>query len=496
MEGASGATQPFFSPDGKWVAFYARGQLQKVEVAGGMPIPLAEVAFPFGGTWNQDDTIIYTASIGSGLLRIPAGGGTPESLTRPDGAAAGYLHGFPQALPGGRNILFYIQGQTQGSAVLSLDSGQWEIVLPMTTVAPSMFDSSAGSPGRLLVPDLAAGIRAAPFDPAHPARTSADASVLTDVYYDEQHRGWLSVSKTGAAVYAPGNPAKSSLVWVDHEGKTDSLGLDQGEYRGVRLSPDGTSAVVKQGRSLWILNLLRGTRARLTPASTSHHLPHWSSDGASVIFGSNRGGDWDIYSQPADASRPAEALLTRPYDQTPTSVMADGTVLYSEVNPQTGFDLWTLSPGGLSQESKTSHLRVTPFNESNAEVSPGSEGEPRWMAYTSDESGRSEVYVQSYPSGANRMPVSTGGGFLPKWSRDGRELFYLTGDGAAAVAIRSDGSLGAPRMLFDRANFFFPTFEPANYDVSLDGKRFLMIRRDEGSVPRQLNVILNWSSER
>ena len=193
------------------------------------------------------------------------------------------------------------------------------------------------------------------------------------------------------------------------------------------LSPDGTKAALKEGGDVWIHNLQRGTRARLTSASTSNHLPLWSSDGAQVIFGSNRGGDWDIYSQPADGSQAAEVFLARPYDQTPTSVLADGTVLYEEINPQTGFDLWVLSPGGVSQHRMASPLRVTPFNERDAEISPGSEGEPRWIAYTSDESGRSEIYVQSYPSGAKRMPVSTGGGFLPRWSRDGRS--YSTSPG-------------------------------------------------------------------
>ena len=508
VAGSSGARQPFFSPDRKWVAFFAQGQLQKAEVAGGTPIRLAEAAVPFGGTWNQDDTIIYAASLGSGLLRIPASGGAPETLTKPDGAAAGYAHAFPQALPGGRSVLFAIGGQTRGSAVLSLDSGEWEVVLPSTTTYSgfSIFDSSGGSTGRLLVMDQAAGIRAAAFDAANPARTSVDASVLANVYNDVEYdaRGWLAVSNTGTAVYAPGNPAKSSLVWVDQEGTTEPLGADQGVYREVTLSPDGTKAAVRQAGDLWIHDLQRGTRSLLTPAHHYNFLPLWSGDGVRIIFTSNRGGDWDIYSQPADGSGPAEVLLSRPYDQFPTAVLADGTVLYHELIPQTGLDLWALSPGGpsqegllqegLSKEGSTSPFRVTPFNERDAEVSPGPEGGPRWVAYASDESGRSEIYVQSYPSGANRFPVSAGGGFLPRWSRDGRELFYLTADAVAAVAIRPDGSFGAPRRLFDRTNFFTPRFRC--YDISPDGKRFLMIRRDPGSVPRQLNVILNWSGER
>ncbi len=497
---SSGAEHPFFSPDGKWVAFFAQGQFQKAEIAGGTPIGLAEAADPVGGTWNQDDTIIYTASLGSGLLRIPASGGTPEALTNPDGADEGYAHVFPQVLPGGRSVLFTIWGQTRGAAVLSLDSGQWEMVLSSTTWASPIFDSRGGSTGRLLVIDQAAGIRAAPFDAAHPARTSADTSVLTGVYYQVEHsRGWLAVSNTGTAVYASANLAKASLVWVDQEGTTESLGADQGVYREARLSPDGTKAAVRQHKDLWIHDLQRGTRSRLTSGNTSNFLPLWSSDGAQVIFASNRGGDWDIYSQPADGSRPAEVLLSRPYDQFPTSVLADGTLLYEEVNPQTGLDLWALSPGGPSHDAMASPFRVTPFNEGAAQVSPGPEGGPRWAAYASDESGRSEIYVQSYPSGANRIVVSTGGGFLPRWSRDGRELFYVTRNAIAAVEIRPDGSFGAPRTLFDRTNFFFFTRDSesyGSYDTSPDGKRFLMIQRDPGSVPRQLNVILNWADER
>jgi serine/threonine-protein kinase len=344
--------------------------------------------------------------------------------------------------------------------------------------------------GRLLVGDQAAGIRAAPFDAAHPARTSVDTSVLTNVHYDVETevRGWLAVSNTGTAVYVTGNPAKRSLVWVDREGKIESLGKDQDVYAEVNLSPDGTQAAVRHGGDLWIHDLPRGTRSRLTSGNT--FLPQWSHDGTRIIFASNRLGDWDIYSQPADGSRSAEALLKRPADQFPVSMLADGTLLYVEDQPKTGSDLWTLSPDG-----KTSPLRVTHFNEWDGQLSPGPEGGPRRLAYASDESGHSEIYVQSYPGGANRIPVSTGGGVQPRWSRDGKELFYITGDAIVAVAIHPDGSFGAPHRLFDRSNFLVSDQLFQSYDVAPDGKRFLMIQRDPDSVPRQLNVILNWTEQ-
>jgi eukaryotic-like serine/threonine-protein kinase len=279
---------------------------------------------------------------------------------------------------------------------------------------------------------------------------------------------------------------------VERDGKIESLAKDQDVYREASLSPDGAKAVVRHGLDLWIHDLQRGTRSRLT-SGTIDISPLWSSDGTRIIFASNRGGDWDIYSQAADGSRPAEVLLKRAFDQFPYSVLRDGTLLYREIHPKTGQDLWTLSPDG-----KTSPLRVTAFNETNGQFSPdppsGATGGSRWVAYSSDESGRSEIYVQRYPGGANKLAVSNGGGILPRWSRDGKELFYITGDAVVAVAVRPDGSFGAPRRLFDRSNFLL-NFRYRSYDVSPDGKRFLMIQRDPGSVPRQLNVILNWSPQ-
>ena len=333
--------------------------------------------------------------------------------------------------------------------MLSLgDASRWEVVLSGKNFNSAIFDPSRGSMGRLLASDQSAAVRAAPFDAAHPARTNADTSVLANVYLDveSESKPWLSVSDTGTAVYATGNPSKTSLVWVDREGKLEALGKDQDAYREASLSPDGTKAVIRHNLSLWLHDLQRGTRTPLTSGNTTDIRPLWSHDGTRIIFGSNRGGDWDIYSQPADGSQPAKSLLKLPFDQFPLSISADGTLIYREITPKTGLDLWTLSADG-----KTTPLRVTPFNETDGQFSPGT---PRWVAYASDESGRSEIYVQSYPGGANRIPVSTGGGYLPRWSRDGKELFYATGDAMVAVAVRPDGSFGPPRRLFDQSNFF------------------------------------------
>ena len=392
--------------------------------------------------------------------------------------------------------MFTAWGQKQGTAVLSLASRKWELVLPNTTFAGGVFDPAGGSGERLLLVNESGGMRAAPFDAAHPAPTSADTTVVSNVYFDaetETH-GWLAVSHTRTAVYAPGNPARMSLVWADRQGRSEAVSPDQDLYREVSLSPDGTKAAVRRGASIWIHDLQHGTRSPLTQGNSSNMLPMWSADGKRIIFGSNRGGDWDIWAQPADGSGPAEVLLKAPYDQFPQSVGRDGTVLYTEINPNTSRDMLMLSPDG-----KTTPLRVTPANEGEARFWPGtfsgSGSAKGWIAYTSDESGRREVYVQSYPGAANRIPVTREGGSQPRWSRDGTELFYVTGGAVVAVDFHPDGSFGAPRRLFDRAAFLLNDYRFSNYQPSTDGKRFLMIRRDEGSAPHQLNVILNWSGE-
>jgi Tol biopolymer transport system component/predicted Ser/Thr protein kinase len=485
VAGSRGSRQPFFSTDGKWIAFFAQGQLLKSEVAGGSPSRIADAASPVGGTWNQDDSIIYTTSLNSGLLRVPASGGTPESLTKPDGAGQGYAHVWPQSLPGGRNVLFSIWGQGVGYALLSLDSRRWYRV--ETDVLGGVLVLSDERIGHLLSNDRNSGIKSAPFDLSHTQLTNPDVTVLADVYENEaMAKGWFAISNTGTIVYAHGNIAKCSLVWVDRNGEAEQLDTEQAKYTRLALSPDGSLAVVNRGSELWIYDLHRpGTRIRLTPTvlgGEDNKYPIWSPDGNRVYFASNKAGDWEIYTQPADGSQAAEALIKRPNDQFPFSFAPDGTLLFRETLPTSGKDLWS-----ISQDGKLKQVRVTKYNEDNAVFSP----DGRWIAYDSDESGQTQIYIQSYPGGEKRIPISTGGGKLPRWSRDGKELFYFAGDALMAMALGPDGTLAsAPHRLFDRSGFL-----SNSHDVSLDGRHFLMIRRDPGSVPRQLNVIVNWTDE-
>jgi Tol biopolymer transport system component len=485
---SSGAEQPFFSPDGRWVAYYAKGKLQKSEVAGGgNPIMLCNTTSFIGGTWCEDHTIIYSTG-GSGLLRISEDGGKPESLTAVNEADQGYAHALPQSLPGSHNVLFTIWGgESTGNALLSLDSLSWEPIRPGTF---GIFAASSGSKGYLLSGDLDGGIKAAAFDPARPGLKGIETSVLSDVYFvPDLTKSWLAVSGNGTAVYAKGNTNKKSLVWVYRNGKIEPFFTEQADYNSVAIAPDGSSVLIEQSvlkRYLYIYDLKRpGTRKRLTLQGETGSLnkqPIWSHDASHIFFSSPRGGDWDIYSQPVNSFLSPELSLERPNAQYPYSVANDGTLFFTEYHPKTGGDIWKLTP-----EAKVESVRVTPFNEYGPVVSPNR----KWIAYVSDESSQSEVYILDYPEMKETPnPVSSGGGGMPKWSRDGSELFYRTSDAMMAVTIGPDGSITSePRRLFDAKDYGY------YYDISSDGKRFLMIRRDPGSVPNQLNVILNWTEE-
>jgi len=478
VPGSLGGQQPFFSPDGRSIGFLAHGMIFRASVSGGLPIKVVDSPDMFGATWNSDDTIIFPSGFSSGLLRVPASGGKPEKLTNPDGAGSGLAHTYPQALPDGRRVLFTIQGkEAYGTALLDLAVKQWRLTLPRHVGGVS------GAPGQILVANENAEVRGVAFDADRPAQSAPDKLLLNDVFFElYSSHPWLASSAGGTIVYAPGNPGKMSLVWVDREGKAQPASSGQGQYRDVALSPDGSKALVNHGPELWMHDFQRGTQSRLTFPGSFATSPAWSPDGNTILFASDSGGDFDIYSQPADGSRPPEPLLKRPYNQFPTSVGRDGTVAFAEANPVTGEDLWLLSADG-----KTTPYRVSKFFESNLLFSP----DGRWLAYDSDESGRGEIYVDSYPVRKGKVAVSLAGGTSPVWSRDSSELFYRSPEALMAVAVQPNGSFGVPHRLFDQSPY---RFEFGTYGTT-DGKRFLMIRRDPGSVPRQLNVILNWFEE-
>ncbi len=486
IPGSEGALQPFFSPDGARIAFFARGKLMTASLSGGPPTAIADAAnLPFGGTWGDDGTIIFVPGLTSGLFRIPAAGGKAERVSEPDGASKGYAHVWPRFLPGRNSLLFLMWGglnvEASGGIQMPLPANTW------TQVTQGIWAVSYATSGHLLV-GAEHGVQAAAFDPSKPQRTHAQTFVVEDVVsLPSLSESWFAVSDSGTLVYAPGDLFYGTLSWVDRKGAVTSISNKPESAVDLTVSPDGTRAVLEQGMGIWVVDLRRGNKLRLTEDNTGMNgYPLWSRDGTQVIFGSNRGGDWDIYSAPAGGG-PAKRLLMRKGLQIPGSVAPDGTVLFTDRPAATSADLWTLKPDG-----KAEPLLVSPAGKFAAQFSPSG----ALIAYVSDETGREEVYVRSFAKPDDVAAVSTEGGRDPRWSGDGKEIFYRRGNAFMAASVSAGVPLvvGDSRKLFEIPAATGRTTFHAGYSVGPDG-RFLIQRLDPRAIPTQINVVLNWFEE-
>ena len=479
VAGSEDASLPFFSPDGQWVAFFAKGRLIKAAVSDASMTTIADAPDPWGGTWGRDGSIVFVSSFNSGLLRVSANGGRAEVLTKPDGGAGGYAHVYPQFLPDGQQVIFALWSPSvdqAGMALLSLRDRNWHLVLPR------WFEATYLRSGYLVVGNRGDGLRIAAFDPTQSTVSGVERSVLSESIAFESNlsRSWFAVSQTGTLVYAPADFNRTTLTWVDREGRLEPLIAEQQDYWQPAVSSDGERVMMRIGGDLWLYDLRRASRNRLTFSGYNNY-PVWTPDGSRIIYTSNRNGDLDLYSQPVSGAAPATSLLRRESIQVPCSVSPDGTVAFVDIQPATGRDLWVLTPDG-----KASPFLVTPFNESNCRFSP----DGRYLAYVSDESGRREIYVQPYAGPGQKTVISANGGSNLAWSRNGKQLFFRQGDAMMVVDVRTTPvfAAGRERRLFSITDLSFR----GDFDVSPDGKRFLMVHRDPGSWPTQLDVVLNW----
>jgi len=490
VPGSEGARQAFLSPDGGRVGFFAGAKLLTASLAGGTPAPIADAGFQtFGATWGEDDTIVFVPTLVSGLLSIPASGGKPQRLTEPDEAAKGYAHVWPRFLPGGRTLLYTIwaglSGDVAGGALLSLGTAE----TPVTRLTREFGSVSYARSGHLLVSGRGS-VTAAWFDLDHPQATRARTPVLDDVYSTPvDDNSWFSVSDAGTLAYVPGDPNLGVFAWVDRAGVVTPISEKPASVADPTLSPDGTMAVVEQSDdSLWVVELRRGIRRRVTQDDERNSAyPVWSRDGSRIIFASNRGGDWDLYAAPASGG-PAKRLLARKGLQLPASEAPDGTLLFCERATGTGASLLILSPDGT----------VAPFIVSATSTVAGQYSpDGRTIAYVSDETGRDEVYLRSVAKPDVAIAVSTDGGRAPRWSPDGKELFYRRGDSFLAATVSTAGSLsvGDARKLFDVRAGTGRSTNHAAYDVAPDGRRFLVQLLDPRAIPTQIHVVLNWFEE-
>jgi Tol biopolymer transport system component len=372
---SDGADKPFFSPDGRWIGFFAQGRLFKADVDGGAPTALADAPWPNGGTWGDDGTIVFTPTWNGGLHRISSGGGTPTSIAVPDAAKNEYAYAWPHFLPGSRDLLFSVWGATFAVERLNLSNGRRSLI------APRFWTNATVVSGYLLIGSENGELEALPYPP------SADASpvpVLRNVHWSGTPADGLfkfSVSDDGTLVYAAGDLTRRSLVTVDSSGTMTPISGDYQPYLWLDLAPDGRRVAELYASALWIRDLERGTRTPVDRAD-ARGWPAWSADGQRLYFSSNHEGNWEIYSK--DLTRPdsTTVVLRKVLDQHPTSVSPDGTLAYVEVRPGAGGDIWMLPPGGTPAP-----WLATSADEVQARFSP----DGRLVVFSSNVSGPYEI---------------------------------------------------------------------------------------------------------
>ena len=499
LRGITTARVPFFSPDGKWIGYFDGAlELNKVSVTGGPPLALCRVsAPPRGATWGADDTIIFATGDSSvGLFAVPAGGGDPRVLTRPDAAKGESNHWSPFLLPGGRAVLFTIVAASSDPQVVVLDlkNGQQKTLI-RGGAHPVYVDS-----GHLVYAALGA-LRAVRFDPVKLEVLSDPVHVMDDVAMG-RNAADFSVSRSGTLLYVPGGETTGvarTLAWVDRNGREEPIKTPPRGYLSVHLSPDDTriavSAADLSNPDIWIVDLSRGLSTRLTFDPGADTNPMWTPDGRWIVFRSTRGSAPNIFRRAADGTGDDERVTTSTNSQIPMAFSPDGLrLVFQEAVPKTGMDLFVMPGDG---HGTAQPLAQTPFGETNADLSP----DGRWLVYQSNESGRNEVYVRPFPNtGSGRWLISANGGTVPAWARTGSEIFYVEPGGAMmVVSVRTTPtfSSGAPTKGVDAG--FFVTSSNRTYDVSRDGRRVLVIKNPQADLskvtPASMIVVLNWLEE-
>lgn len=504
LPGTDGATYPFWAPDGTAIGFFADGRLKRVDLAGGMPQTLAEAQTARGGTWNRDGIIVFAGRALLGdplamLTRVAATGGDATPVTH---LSAGHTsHRWPQFLPDGRRFLFFVTSDrpdVQGVYLGSLEGAEPTRVLAADTAA--LF----APPDFLLLvhQDALVAIR---FDPVRGTVSGDTVPVAQSVGADTAvFRGAFTVS-AGVLAHRAGGSQRRQLVWVNRSGKVLSTvgSPDEAALSTPEMAPDGRRVAVNRNvggnYDIWTIDVGRAVASRFTFDRAADFVAVWSADGRRVAFSSTRNGVRDLFEKSSNGVGDETPLLSTEEGKVPLSWSSDGQyLLYASQNPNTGGDLWALPMAG---GRKPFPIVRTPFDEAEGQFSP----DGRWVAYQSNASGSTEIYVRPFPKAGGEWQVSTSGGTQPRWRLDGKELFYVAADGrlmAAPIAAGTDRQTldpGAPMPLFQTrlatgANIPLGALSTAQYAVASDG-RFLMNVAVNDTTASPITVVLNWDAE-
>jgi Tol biopolymer transport system component len=502
LAGTEGAAGPVFSPDGAWLAFVADGRMKKVPVLGGSPAVVNEGnPDTMGADWAPDGNLVFAPGFTLGLARVVSSGGVAEVLMRPDPERGESSYLWPRLLPGGDDLLFVINPANSPSfndariAMQPLNGKGERSVLdargsfPFYTATGHLVFFSNGS------------ARAAPFDLGQRALTGPPVPVVDGVSV-APHTGAVqaAISDTGTLAYAEvgDQVPRSSLVAVDASGRAQPLTEMLPIYIGeLSLSADGQRVAVRAAKAnddIHVFDLTRGSLTRFTDQGGDEQTPVWTPDATRIAYSSQRGGTLTMFWKDAGGNGVPEPIIAaEALQRRPSSFSPDGTVLaYSEIHAESGSDLWTVRLDGATPRRPEMFLR-TSFDEELALFSP----DGRWVAFRSNESGRTEVYIAGFPGAAAKRQVSIGGGDQPQWARDGRQLFYLDAGRMMSVDVNTKSGLqvGKPRMLFERvpsASAFDSGQWGQTYAVLPDGKGFLFVSNAIQPEVRELKVVLNW----
>jgi serine/threonine protein kinase/Tol biopolymer transport system component len=499
MSGTDGATYPFWSADSRYVAFFAASKLNKLDASGGPPQALCDAPSGRGGSWGSAGTIVFTPDTNSGLARVDAAGGTRVALTTLE--AKETSHRWPDFLPDGNHFLYFGHGSTSadsGIYVAALDSKERKLLLRNDS------NGIYAAPGYLLfVRDNT--LMAQRFNPRSRALEGEAKPVADHVAVNtDTWRSVLTASANGELLYQHGAAGGGSmLVWYDASGKQGEPVLpENADYYWPTLSPDGSKlafAVETNGvGDIWVLDLIRKTKTRLTFGPLYSGYPIWWPDGKSIIFSHGPSGATDsIYRQNSDGTGTMEKLLETPdIRDYPYSISPDGHyIAYMRIDPKstTGVDIWALPMfPDKSGEQKPFPVIATNF----LDVTPAFSPDGKWLAYANNETGRMEIYIQPFPSGAGRWQVSTAGGSKPNWRKDGKELYFFSTDQQMmAVDVSQQGAslqLGTPHALFKATTV---SASSGAYTVSADGKKFVMNTVLPQSITEPLTLITNWPAD-
>jgi eukaryotic-like serine/threonine-protein kinase len=498
VNGSEGAIFPFWSPDSRFLGFFAGGKLKKVDILGGAPQIVCDAPRGAGGAWNRDGVIVFAPTLDGPLFRVAASGGVPLPLTELDRSRQEIAHIHPYFLPDGHHFIYTAVSTTSENSAIyvsSLDSKERK------RIVNSALKAVFAPPDHLLFMRDDA-LMAQAFDPTR-LEVSGDPFQVADQVGTVLITGaaGFAVSEGGVLALRVTNMYERTLRWFDRSGKeTGTVGV-AADYQGPAVSPDlQRIAVVKRERSvgdIWILDQARGTSSRLTFDPARDEAPVWSPDGTGIVFASSRNGTFDLYRKNSAGAGQEEVLLKSDHPKTPEDWSADGRyVLYREQDPKTGWDLWVLP---LTGDRKPQPVLRTAFSEIQGRFSP----DGRWIAYVSNESGTDLVYVQNFPPSGNKWQISTGGGFQPRWRRDGKELFFVAGEElggaiphdvmAVAVDTSSDGvfKAGVSQKLFT-VDTGTGIANGNTWDATPDGQRFLVSSPSTRTAVPPITVVVNW----